>query len=865
MKKSLILFTCFLVLCATWFSSPVLQKAEAAKKVLQSEKVAQSITEWVLDDERGYIYAISKESNQLLFISLNNLQVEKEIDIGSYPTNLVLQNTKLYIALSGSTSIAVVDVNNKVIENKLITSNKPSQLAIEGNKLFYVSGDKGWQELYMFNLDSSSDEKIDINSAQFFSFTDPDIVADPVKHVLYIGESGTSGGNCIALSTKNYGILHRSTYKEGYGFSYPERKILFDGTSVYYAGRKLDGSNLATIDGTYKTRADNGNSRAETIIYVKGKYVISNTTVYDRDLFIPIMELPVNKNDLNSRDTRIKVLMDKSDNLIIYNSKEQLLKRLPLKKTLPKTDFKIQKNKITFGDKITDWAYDNKRQMIYAIQRDTNKLLFVDSGDFTVKKELFIGSEPTDIEYYKEKLYVALYGSTKVAVIELNKNNKVDVIELMQSPYRIAVYDDKMYSIGGDQWGYLYRYSFKKKTSERAMNVRFYPPFFAVDRTNNLLYLADHELHVIDTIKDIQLEEIGGTYGEKVVIDGNDLFFGKRRFDKNRLSYSKGTYNEPIIYAYNDYIFSSKNLYDKESYKEIFEFPFEVTDVIVDDNGGILLYNNNDKTIYKYKSVTELKKSFTESKLEASLSDLKIKAGESTNIKIFAIYEDGRKEDVTKLAKWSVHDRGICWISEGEVYAEKSGNTVATATYKGLSIDIPVKVVDTTQLKISTGDLKLKQGETQKLKVISVYSDQTEEDVTELANWWSSNSGVAEVYRGKVRAIANGEAILTAKYRGQSIEVRVSVVSTEKKLKNLVPSSKKLTMKINQNKQVKVKAVYEDGSSEYVTEKVEWSIENQEIADVTNGLVVTKAVGQSIISGTYLGKSVKIPLTVKKD
>src|SRR4051812_6813216 len=79
------------------FSAPT-PSAHAA-----SASLTQSLTDWVLDEANGYLYAIAKDTNNLLFIRTSDLTIEKEVAIGTAPTDIDLQNGKLYIPLSGTT------------------------------------------------------------------------------------------------------------------------------------------------------------------------------------------------------------------------------------------------------------------------------------------------------------------------------------------------------------------------------------------------------------------------------------------------------------------------------------------------------------------------------------------------------------------------------------------------------------------------------------------------------------------------------------------------------------------------------------------------------------------------------------------
>lgn len=864
MKKLLLLFICFTLLCGSFVLSPFTQPVEAKTKKQLRVKVDQKISEWVIDEKREYIYAISKESNQLLFIRMDNLKVEKRLTIGSIPSDLVLDGTKLYIALSGSTSIGVVDVDKQASIESLPTSKKPLELAIDGEKLFYVS-EYYSSDLYAYNLTSKKEEAIDFTSKGFNYFNFPDIVTDTQNHILYIGESRTSDANAIAISTKDYKILHNTTYK---GFSDPIRKIIFDGNSVYFDGSRLNGNNLAIIDGSYKTTDERGYSQTDDIIYVKDHFVFSKTAVYDRDKYVPIMQLPIKDEGYWSDSIIIKVAMDSSNNVILYDSREGAIVKIQLKVSLPKTEFKKDGNKMIFRDEINDWTYDRERHVIYAIQKNSNKLLYVDANNLKVKEELFIGSHPTDVEYYDNKLYVALSGSSKVAMVDLQRSNDIELIEIEQSPYKLAIFKEKIYSIGDYYSKYLNKYHFLSKENEIVIDRYFGQTYFATDHNKQLLYIADGSvLHIVDVKKDKKIDEIDEIKGGgRVFISEDDLFFGKERRQRDKWHFVKGTYDEPIIYAHGDYVFSAHSVFDKESYTKSIKLPFEVRDVFVDRDGAVFLYSVKDKTISKYESIESLKKSAVVSKLESSPDNIVAFVWDKKiHIKVTATYQDGKKEDVTSFATWLVKDSKVCSVyTGGNFSANKAGTTVVTATYKEQSVDIPVTIIDFEKIIFEPEDITLKKGEQQTVTVTAVYTDQTKQDVTELAYWKSYNPKVAQVSKGKIKAIGEGETMIYVSYGGDWTSIKVKVESVEKQLKKLVSSTKAATLKINQQKTVKVKAYYTDGSSEYVTNKVEWTSSNPEIASVSNGVIKGKGEGNTTITGKFADKSITVSVTVKK-
>jgi uncharacterized protein YjdB len=66
-------------------------------------------------------------------------------------------------------------------------------------------------------------------------------------------------------------------------------------------------------------------------------------------------------------------------------------------------------------------------------------------------------------------------------------------------------------------------------------------------------------------------------------------------------------------------------------------------------------------------------------------------------------------------------------------------------------------------------------GQTTTCRATASYNDQTTTDQTAAADWSSSNTGVATVTQGSVKAVAAGGADITARYQTVSAKMTVSV------------------------------------------------------------------------------------------
>lgn len=152
-RISIVLLAILMVLSSVLIPG-IKSKAYAEASPL-SITLQKPIREWIMDEANGYIYAVSSEANSLLFIRMSDLQIEKQVTLTA-PSDLVQSGGKLYVALSGTTAIAIVDIARKEVIGSITTSIKPYELAIDGDRLFYAELDQ-WCRVAAYNLTTQTE------------------------------------------------------------------------------------------------------------------------------------------------------------------------------------------------------------------------------------------------------------------------------------------------------------------------------------------------------------------------------------------------------------------------------------------------------------------------------------------------------------------------------------------------------------------------------------------------------------------------------------------------------------------------------------------------------------------------------------
>ncbi|MGE5701039.1 MAG: Ig-like domain-containing protein, partial [Clostridia bacterium] len=166
--------------------------------------------------------------------------------------------------------------------------------------------------------------------------------------------------------------------------------------------------------------------------------------------------------------------------------------------------------------------------------------------------------------------------------------------------------------------------------------------------------------------------------------------------------------------------------------------------------------------------------------LETSEESFLLKPKKSASMKVYALYDNGKKKEITRDKKttYKTSSSSIAKVEKGLVRAgSKEGEAEITVTYQGQSkvIKVIVSKASVTKLKPSDTKITMKQGHSMQLYVTAAFTDKAEKDVTELAKWESSNVKVVTVVAGEITAVGNGKATIKAKYGGKSTVITITV------------------------------------------------------------------------------------------
>ncbi|WP_429844571.1 Ig-like domain-containing protein [Brevibacillus sp. FIR094] len=321
---------------------------------------------------------------------------------------------------------------------------------------------------------------------------------------------------------------------------------------------------------------------------------------------------------------------------------------------------------------------------------------------------------------------------------------------------------------------------------------------------------------------------------------------GKLESDVTQLKMEKGD-KETIKLTYDDDKLSGSKATWKTSKSSV---------ATVNDDGVVTAKGKGTATITaKYKGyeveIDIYVDTDSSGKLEADETSLSLKKGDRDTIQL--TYDDEKLSG--SKATWKTSNSSVATVDDGVVTAKGQGTATITATYKGYKVEIRVKVDynNSGKLEVNDSTISLKKGERE---TVTLKYDGTSISNSN-ASWSTSRSSVATVSSsGMITATGKGKATITAQYKGEKVEIEVTVDSSSGMLE---ADDTSVTLKKGERETVKLRY---DGDT-ISNSKATWKTSKSSVATVSSsGVITAKAKGTATITATYKGEKVEIEVEV---
>lgn len=292
----------------------------------------------------------------------------------------------------------------------------------------------------------------------------------------------------------------------------------------------------------------------------------------------------------------------------------------------------------------------------------------------------------------------------------------------------------------------------------------------------------------------------------------------------------------------------------------------EDTSIATVYNGAITAKKEGKATItaaYQGQSQTvQVKVTKKVKALSKNVQSLDLRTGDTKDIVLTATYSDNETNNAAaSTAEWSTSDEKVATVVNGKVTGQSAGTAVITAKVGSQSVTVDVNVEVVKRVDVDKQQVNLLLNKSESVKVTATYPDGTTKDVTDLAEWTSSNEKVADVLKGEITGYSAGSAKITAKYGTKSVSVDVDVDLTSK-LSVVKQSIFFRLSDTTKTANVVVTASYPNSSDVNVTDQATWTSSNEKVATVFKGQVTAISAGSTTIKATYSGKTVEVAVDV---
>ena len=213
-----------------------------------------------------------------------------------------------------------------------------------------------------------------------------------------------------------------------------------------------------------------------------------------------------------------------------------------------------------------------------------------------------------------------------------------------------------------------------------------------------------------------------------------------------------------------------------------------------------------------------------------------------------------------KSVKWSSQNKGVATVTEGKVTAMGEGRTLIIAEVgqhrAACTVTVNPPPVLVESISVNKEELTLEVGKEEILTANVLPADAVNKKVT----WTSSNLNIAKVNdsTGKVTAVAEGKATITATAGGKSASCTVTVIPEQIPVESISLDGKD-TLRSGETSWLTVTILPDEAFETPVT----WKSSNTDIVTVnSDGDIVGGFAGTATITATAGGKSATFKVTV---
>ncbi|WP_423802874.1 hypothetical protein, partial [Paenibacillus auburnensis] len=547
--------------------------AESATEL--SVDLGSHIRDLKMDEERGYLYAITYNSSEVIVINMDTLKIVKKILVGSNPLDMDISNGKLYVSVNGEYFVKVIDLDSRNVTQIIPTEKHPYHLAVNDSALYY-SVDDQWSDIHRKDWTSSQEEPLNV------SIYKPILKMDHERQLLYAAETGSTGSE-LSVFDATYGTKLWS-WDSFEDIAVGENLFIDDEGNLYSGNRKIDPVNSKLISSV----------SSGAVLAVKDGFIFTSSG----DIFSDDGANRVYHADRASEDYSF-IYLDQNNNVYqnpYYSSVIKKTKFTPPAVTPAPLSYASGVDQIELDHPVTDWVAGRNERYLYAISEDANRLFQIDTESFEIVADRYAGSQPQNIVIRQGVIYISLAGSSHLVKIDTaNETNFMAPIQELE----IGTVADKVAAGSGK----VFFTNFRGRVGVFDSVYAYLPGYYGSNDNDLLtdetsLYIGTGtELYQLDqaTGQTIQTSAyISDGYENSLLKDEEYVYYGITRLPANNLNSILGTYKDTkfssrILAVSGQTVLTTAAIFDRDSYSTVYRFPFVPQNAYVKKDGTILL------------------------------------------------------------------------------------------------------------------------------------------------------------------------------------------------------------------------------------------------------------------------------------
>jgi hypothetical protein len=216
-------------------------------------------------------------------------------------------------------------------------------------------------------------------------------------------------------------------------------------------------------------------------------------------------------------------------------------------------------------------------------------------------------------------------------------------------------------------------------------------------------------------------------------------------------------------------------------------------------------------------------------------------------------FADGTTQNLSGVVTWSSTPTSILSVSAtGLATANSAGAATVTASEGSItgSDALAVALPTLVSIAVSPPSLTLTPAHSAQLKAVGTYNDSSTQDISASVTWSASPSGIVSVSsNGAATGKALGAATISATLNTVSGMDTVAVVAPTLNSISISPSGASIPLGLNQ--QLSALGTYSDGSTQDLTNSVQWASSSPTIVSFSgSGMATADALGTAMVAAT---------------